>query len=73
MTRTAVEVAKLAVSYTDICGIRVAVNDPGDHIAGNMLLTKGIGHRHQIAGRCILKKEHSFLYAQMVQFYCPVQ
>jgi hypothetical protein len=44
MARPPVKVAEFAIRYTDIGGIGVAVDDPGDDMAGHLFLAERIAH-----------------------------
>jgi hypothetical protein len=61
---SAVEITELTISDTDIRGIRIAVNNPGDHISGHMSLSQCGADVHQFGGGGIFEEEHPFFGAE---------
>jgi len=68
MTWPPVKVAEFAIGYADIRGIRVAVNNPGNHILWYVMLAQGVPHIHQLGGFGTLKKKKSFFGSQKLPF-----
>ena len=52
--------AEFTIGYTYICGIGIAIYNPGYRIIGNMELSKGIAHIHQICSSCIFQQKNTF-------------
>lgn len=67
MAGTAIKITELAVGDANIGGVRVPVNDPGDNIAGDVVLPQMIAHIHQISRCCIFKEKYPFFSRQPIQ------
>lgn len=54
------EVAELTVCNTNIRGVGVAVNDPGHHIVGDVVLAQAVADVHQFRRRGIFEQKNAF-------------
>ncbi len=62
----AVEVAELAVGDTDVGGIAVAVDDPGDRLLRHRLEAELVGDVHQFGGGGVFEQPDAFFGGEPV-------
>jgi hypothetical protein len=72
MSGNAVEITKLAVRYTDIGGIDVSVNLPGNLSMRYLLFSQFIGYLHQFSKGGLFKQELALFFAEEFQVQCAL-
>jgi hypothetical protein len=70
MTGDPEKITKLAVGYTNISGVDIPVDLPGDFIVRNLFLAQFIRNKHDFGKRGLFKYKHSFFNREKIEIQC---
>jgi hypothetical protein len=62
MTGDTIKIAELTIRQTNIGGIDIPIDLPGDPIPRNLLHTQAVGHMHEFRKWGVLKKKEPFFH-----------